>query len=99
MRHKSALGDSTDDPFPALQAKDLKNGRYEGWPCRNAACGKRVEITDTPFKKPVPGDRIHMWVKCAHCEATEMYWMDCRTIQEYREDGSPVADVSRQSLP
>ena len=33
--------------MPAIPLDELKKGRsYEGWTCKNAACGKRVELID-----------------------------------------------------
>jgi hypothetical protein len=83
-------GDSREHPLPAVQPKELTQGRrYEGWPCNT--CGKRVEILEAVSDTPVPGDRIQgHWVTCAYCKTTDLYRWDRRTTEEYREDGGVV---------
>ena len=80
---KTNLGDSAEHPMPAIRPDELKKGwSYEGWTCKNAACGKRVEFIDVvPDAAPPAEERV--WMKCAHCGTVDLYSLERTTIQEY----------------
>jgi hypothetical protein len=80
---KTNPGDSPEHPMPAIRPDELKKGwSYEGWTCKNAACGKRVELIDVVSDTAPPAEE-RLWMKCAHCGAVELYQLDRTTIQEY----------------